>query len=95
MFVGARIKHVTIQNLGPRAYIPETSHVKLERQRTDRTNANTVRPSEGASVCWIRGETRADWRLVRALDRVCRYFKRRPYHCGGTHVGLSQLLRYP
>ena len=40
MFVGARIKHVTIQNLGPRAYIPETSHVKLERQRTDRTNAN-------------------------------------------------------
>ena len=28
------------------------------------------RPSEGASVCWICGETRADRRLVRALDHV-------------------------
>ena len=28
------------------------------------------RPSEGAYVCWICGETRADWRLVRALGHV-------------------------
>ena len=47
---------------------------------------HAVRPSEGAYVCWIRGETRADRRLIRALDHVRDYFKHRPYHCGETHV---------
>ena len=43
------------------------------------------RPSEGAYVCWICGETRADRRLVRALDHVRGHFNHRPYHCLETH----------
>ena len=34
MFVGAHIKYIKIQNIGLRAYIPVTLHVKLDRQRT-------------------------------------------------------------
>ena len=45
------------------------------------------RPSEGAYVCWICGETRVDRRLVRALDHVRGHFEHRPYHCGETHFG--------
>ena len=45
------------------------------------------RPEEGAYVCWICGETRADRRLVRALDHVRGHFEHRPYHCGETHFG--------
>ena len=41
MFVGARIKHVKIQHIGSRPYIPKALHVILDRQRTDRTIANT------------------------------------------------------
>ena len=41
MLVGARIKHVTIQNIALDPYIPEALHVELDRQRTDRTAANT------------------------------------------------------
>jgi hypothetical protein len=43
------------------------------------------RPSEGAYVCWICGERRADRRLPRALDHVRGHFKHRPYHCSETH----------
>ena len=43
------------------------------------------RPSEGAYVCWICGETRADRRLPRALDHVRGHFNHRPYHCSETH----------
>ena len=43
------------------------------------------RPSEGPYVCWICGETRTDWRLVRALDHVRGHFQHRPYHCSETH----------
>ena len=43
------------------------------------------RPSEGAYVCWICGERRADRRLVRALDHVRGHFEHRPYHCSETH----------
>ena len=43
------------------------------------------RPSEGAYICWICGETRADRRLVRALDHVRGHFNHRPYHCSETH----------
>ena len=43
------------------------------------------RPSEGAFVCWICGETRADRRLLRALDHVRGHFNHRPYHCSETH----------
>ena len=43
------------------------------------------RPSEGAFVCWICGETRADRRLPRALDHVRGHFNHRPYHCSETH----------
>ena len=43
------------------------------------------RPSEGAYVCWICGEKRADWRLVRALDHVRVHFNHRPYHCSENH----------
>ena len=40
VFVGARIKHVKIQHLGLRTYIPEALHVILDRSRTDRAIAN-------------------------------------------------------
>ena len=43
------------------------------------------RPSEGAFVCWICGETRADRRLPRALDHVRGHFNHRPYHCSEAH----------
>ena len=43
------------------------------------------RPSEGAFVCWICGETRPDRRLPRALDHVRGHFNHRPYHCSETH----------
>ena len=43
------------------------------------------RPSEGAYVCWICGETRADRRLARALDHVRGHFNHRPYHCSESH----------
>ena len=43
------------------------------------------RPSEGAYVCLICGEARADRRLVRALDHVRAHFNHRPYHCSGGH----------
>ena len=43
------------------------------------------RPSKGAYVCWICGESRADRRLVRALDHVRGHFEHRPYHCSETH----------
>ena len=43
------------------------------------------RPSEGAFVCWICGETGADRRLPRALDHVRGHFNHRPYHCSETH----------
>jgi len=36
------------------------------------------RPSEGAYVCWICGETRVDRRLIRALDHVHGHFNHRP-----------------
>lgn len=45
------------------------------------------RPAEGDFVCWICGETRADRRLVRALDHVRGHFEHRPYHCRETHIG--------
>ena len=48
VFVGARIKHVTIQTIGSGPYIPETLHVKLDQQRTDRTVANNVREAMAA-----------------------------------------------
>ena len=44
------------------------------------------RPEEGACVCWICGETRADRRLVRALDHVRGHLNKRPYHCSETHL---------
>ena len=44
------------------------------------------RPEEGDYVCWICGETRADRRLIRALDHVRGHFNHRPYHCPETHV---------
>jgi hypothetical protein len=44
------------------------------------------RSSEGAYVCWICGETRADRRLVRALDHVRGHFNHRPYHCSENHL---------
>ena len=44
------------------------------------------RPSEGAYVCWICGETRADRRLLRALDHVRGHFNHRPYHCSEIHL---------
>ena len=43
------------------------------------------RPEEGAFVCWICGETRADRRLIRTLDHVRGHFNHRPYHCSETH----------
>ncbi len=43
------------------------------------------RPSEGAFVCWICGETRPERRLPRALDHVRGHFNHRPYHCSETH----------
>ena len=43
------------------------------------------RPEEGAFVCWISGETRADRRLIRTLDHVRGHFNHRPYHCSRTH----------
>ena len=43
------------------------------------------RPSEGAFICWICGETRADRRLSRALDHIRGHFNHRPYHCSETH----------
>ena len=43
------------------------------------------RPSEGAYVCWICGETRVDRRLIRALDHVRGHFNHRPYRCSETH----------
>ena len=55
---------------------------------TGRESVYTVlvdRPEEGAYVCWICGETRADRRLVRALDHVRGHFNHRPYHCSETH----------
>ena len=45
------------------------------------------RPEEGAYVCWMCGEKRADRRLYRALDHVRGHFEHRPYHCGETHFG--------
>ena len=39
-----RIKHVKIQRIGSRPYIPRTLHVKLDRQRTDRTITNKDPP---------------------------------------------------
>ena len=44
------------------------------------------RPAEGAFVCWICGERRADRRLPRALDHVRGHFEHRPYHCLETHL---------
>ena len=46
MFVGARIKHVKIQNIG--SYLPEMLHVKLNRQCTDRTIASMITIDEGS-----------------------------------------------
>jgi len=43
------------------------------------------RSSEGAYVCWICGESRADRRLNRALDHVRGHFNHRPYRCSETH----------
>ena len=43
------------------------------------------RPEEGAYVCWLCGEMRADRRLPRALDHVRGHFSHRPYHCLETH----------
>ena len=43
------------------------------------------RPSEGAYVCWICGESRTDRRLIRALDHVRGHFNHRPYRCSETH----------
>ena len=42
VFVGARYKHVTIQTIGSRPYVPKTSHVIIDRQRTDRTVDNST-----------------------------------------------------
>jgi hypothetical protein len=55
------------------------------------------RPAEGAYVCWICGEKRADRRLPRALDHVRGHFKHRPYHCSETHFDRysGSGLRYP
>ena len=44
------------------------------------------RPSEGAYVCWICGETRTDRRVVRALDFVHGHFNNHPYRCSETHL---------
>ena len=44
------------------------------------------RPEEGDYVCWICGETRADRRLIRALDHVRGHFEHRPYRCSETHI---------
>jgi len=44
------------------------------------------RSSEGAYVCWICGEKRANWRLTRALDHVRGHFNHRPYHCLEIHL---------
>ena len=43
------------------------------------------RPEEGAYVCWLCGEMRADRRLPRALDHIRGHFSHRPYHCLETH----------
>ena len=43
------------------------------------------RPEEGAYVCWLCGEMRADRRLPRALDHVRGHFSHRPYHCLEDH----------
>ena len=43
------------------------------------------RPEEGAYVCWLCGEMRADRRLPRALDHVRVHFSHRPYYCSETH----------
>jgi hypothetical protein len=40
VFVGARYKHVKIEHLRSRPYIPEALHVILEQQRTDHTITN-------------------------------------------------------
>jgi len=50
------------------------------------------RPSEGAYVCWICGETRPDRRLVRTLDHVRGHFEHRPYHCSNQHTGSTSSL---
>ena len=42
VFVETRMKHVKIQTIASRPYIPETLHVKLDRQRTDRTVTNNI-----------------------------------------------------
>ena len=53
-------------------------------------------PFESAFVCWMCGETRADQRLVRALDHVCGHFGRLLITVGRRILvsALSQLLRY-
>jgi hypothetical protein len=56
----------------------------------DRESVYTVlmdRPAEGAYVCWLCGEKRADRRLPRALDHIRGHFTHRPYHCSETHFG--------
>jgi len=43
------------------------------------------RPAEGAYVCWLCGEKRADRRLPRALDHIRGHFEHHPYHCSEMH----------
>ena len=42
MIVESRYKHVKIQHLGSRPYIPEALHVILDQRRTDHTIANIL-----------------------------------------------------
>ena len=52
-------------------------------------------PSEGAYVCWICGERRADRRPIRALDHIRGHFEHCPYHCLETHFDQNTELASP
>ena len=56
VFVGDRSKYVTIRTIGSRPYVPETSHVIIDRQRTDRTadNKDMVRRRRQRSTLGLR-----------------------------------------
>jgi len=57
VFVEARYKHVKIQHLGSRPYIPEALHVILDQQRTDHTIANNTQRNCGELDTSEREET--------------------------------------
>ena len=73
MFVGAGIKHVTIQTIGSRPYIPEMLHVKLDQQRTDRTVANTIRFTLVASLVDGLSSHRRKWDILRITLAITLY----------------------